>query len=291
MQATLMLKQKNQGYACCLIMSMLGPYMDLQHLEPLHLATVQIISQSHLVFQPGEQTVAQLAAKRAEMDMEAAIEAQRQQLKKLENQRDLDVIQAKLNVYTEEERKERSERRSPVHSQLNDANPSSPHSGSQKMTKNEAHLVQALQEAMALTRLPVPEPTIFFGDPLKFTEWSSSFKALIERRCSNPADRLFYLQKYVAGGAKSVLEGSFYRKDKEAYEQAWDRLNARYGYSFVLQQAFREKLNGWPKIWGKEYLKLIECSEFLLTCSNAMAHVKGLQVLNDCESEDADQTS
>ena len=51
------------------------------------------------------ETAAQLAAKRAEIDMEAAIEAQRRQLKKLENQRDIDVIQAKLKVYTEEETK------------------------------------------------------------------------------------------------------------------------------------------------------------------------------------------
>ncbi|KAK0132883.1 hypothetical protein N1851_032005 [Merluccius polli] len=127
------------------------------------------------------------------------------------------------------------------------------------------------------------EPTVFSGDPLKFTEWSTSFEALIERRCSNPVDRLFYLQRYIAGEAKSFLEGSFYRKDEEAYQQAWDRLNARYGNSFVVQRAFREKLNTWPRIGGKEFLKLREFSDFLQTCSSAMSHIKGLQVLNDCE--------
>ncbi|KAI4883641.1 hypothetical protein NFI96_030569, partial [Prochilodus magdalenae] len=147
--------------------------------------------------------------------------------------------------------------------------------------KKETSLVQALQES--LSRLPTPEPTIFSGDPLKFTEWSTSFKALIERRCSNPADRLFYLQRYIAGEAKSFLEGSFYRKDEEAYQQAWKRLNARYGHSFVVHRAFREKLNMWPKIGGKDYIKLREFSDFLQTCSNAMPHIKGLQVLNDCE--------
>ncbi|CAI5660104.1 unnamed protein product [Oreochromis niloticus] len=152
-----------------------------------------------------------------------------------------------------------------------------------QVAQNETSLVQSLQESLALTRLPTPEPSVFSGDPLKFTEWSISFKALIERRCSDPADRLFCLQKYIAGEAKSSLEGSFYRKDEEAYQQAWDRLNARYGHSFVVQRAFREKLNGWPKIGGKEYLKLREFSDFLQTCSNAMPHIKGLQVLNDCE--------
>ena len=199
--------------------------------------------------------------------MEAVIEVQRQQLRKLENQRDIDVIQARLNVYTEEERKGMDGSHSPVCGKVDDTN-SFTHpisSQEQQAVKNETSLVQALQESLALTRLPTPEPTVFSGDPLKFTEWSTSFEALIERRCSNPVDRMFYLQRYIAGEAKSFLEGSFYRKDEEAYQQAWDRLNTRYGNSFVVQRAFREKLNTWPRIGGKEFLKLREFSDFLQT--------------------------
>ncbi len=44
---------------------------------------------------------AQLAAKQAEMKMEEAIATQRLELKRLENQRDLQVIAAKLKVYSE----------------------------------------------------------------------------------------------------------------------------------------------------------------------------------------------
>lgn len=243
------------------------------------------LSESPSIAAKRAETAAQLAAKKAEIDMEAAIEAQRQQLRKLENQRDVDVIQAKLNVYIKEETKTKDGSCSPVHSQVNDTNPftRSIPGQEQQAVKNEASLIQAFQESLALTRLPTPEPTVFSGDPLKFTEWSTSFKALIERRCSNPADRLFYLQRYIAGEAKSFLEGSFYRTDEEAYQQAWDRLNARYGHSFVVQRAFREKLNMWPRIGGKEYVKLREFGDFLQTCSNAMSHIKGLQVLNDCE--------
>lgn len=231
------------------------------------------------------ETAAQLAAKKAEIEMEAAIDAQRRQLKQLENQRDIEVIEAKLKVYNDEELKVKSERCSSPRSEARYPGSLDPFTGQQEgqVTKNEATLLQTLQESMALTRLPVPEPSIFSGDPLKFTEWSTSFKALIERRCSNSADRLFYLQKYISGEAKSVLEGSFYRKDEEAYEQAWEKLNARYGHSFVVQRAYREKLNKWPKIASKEYVKLREFSDFLQTCSDAMPHVKGLQVLNDCE--------
>ncbi len=96
---------------------------------------------------------------------------------------------------------------------------------------------------MVLSRLPAPEPSVFTGDPLKFLEWRTSFKAFIEWQCTNPADKLFYLQKYVSGEAQSVLEGSFYRKDNEAYNQPREALNSQYGHLFVIQRAFREKLN------------------------------------------------
>lgn len=141
------------------------------------------LSESPSISAKRAETAAQLAAKRAEINMEAAIEAQRQQLNKLENQSDLDVIQAKLNVYIEEETKGKDGSCSPVHSKVDDTSPLT-HSipgQEQPAVKNETSLVQALQESLALPRLPTPEPAVFSGDPLKFTEWSSNFKALIER--------------------------------------------------------------------------------------------------------------
>eukprot|EP00079_Xenopus_tropicalis_P036905 XP_017950676.1 PREDICTED: uncharacterized protein LOC101733728 [Xenopus tropicalis] len=225
---------------------------------------------------------AQLAAKRAEIEMEAVIEAQRQQLKKLKNQRDIEVIEAKLKVYAEEEIKENGDRSRAVLPERTDPCPSIPTSHHSDQG-NVAAIAQAIHETMVLTRLPTPEPTVFSGDPLKFIEWSTSFEALIARRCSNPADKLFYLQKYVSGEAKSALEGSFYRKDEEAFKQAWEKLNTRYGHPFVVQRAFRERLNSWPKIGSKEYVRLREYGDFLQACSNAIPHIKGLQVLNDCE--------
>ena len=79
------------------------------------------LSESPSISAKRAEKAAQLASKRAEIDMEAAIEAQRRQLKKLENQRDIDVIQAKLNVYTEEETKGKVGSCSPVSSKVDDA--------------------------------------------------------------------------------------------------------------------------------------------------------------------------
>ncbi|XP_067301419.1 uncharacterized protein [Pseudorasbora parva] len=230
------------------------------------------------------ETAALLAAKKAEVEMEADIDAQKRQLKKLENCRDIEVMEARLRVYTEEELRVKSQQCASACGELTNPSPLVSNTClNQQVTQSDASLVQALRGSIALSRLPIPEPCVFSGDPLKFIEWSTTFKALIEGQCLNPADKLFYLQKYIDGEARSALEGSFYRKDDQAYQQAWEKLNARYGHSFVVQRAFREKLNRWPRIGATEYIKLREFSDFLQSCSDAMPHIKGLQVLNDCE--------
>lgn len=38
-------------------------------------------------------------------------------------------------------------------------------------TQNSSDLVNALAEAISTNRLPIPEPTVFTGDPLKFKDW------------------------------------------------------------------------------------------------------------------------
>ncbi|XP_034150370.1 uncharacterized protein LOC114839868 [Esox lucius] len=227
---------------------------------------------------------AQLAAKQAEIKMEEAIAAQRQELKRLENERDLQVIAAKLKAYSEADSGESNNER--IKACYEVTPPVAFKEVKEEQTTHfdkETSVVQALHDTMVLSRLPAPEPSVFSGDPLKFLEWRTSFKALIEQRCTNSADKLFYLQKYISGEAQSVLEGSFYRKDDEAYGQAWEALNSRYGHPFAIQCAFREKLNNWPKIGSRESVKLRELSDFLTACSNAMPHIKGLQMLNDCE--------
>ena len=58
-------------------------------------------SQQHSITIKRVECAAQLAAKKAEMQMEEAIAAQKQELKKLEDQRDLQVMAAKLKAYSE----------------------------------------------------------------------------------------------------------------------------------------------------------------------------------------------
>lgn len=267
------------------------------------------------------EAAARLASKRAEINRECEIAAQRKEvfeqqekLKMLES-RDLEAMQAEYDVYAEEEMKMNAEigekkeitlppsqpqgekkevtlppnnlqtwHNTAPYAQIPQGTSGTPHSEKQSEQKlSEPLLVQAFKDSLTITRLPAPEPSVFTGDPLKFTEWRTSFKALIETSCTNSAHRLFYLRKYISGDALSVLEGTFYRSDDEAYTQAWDALNKRYGHPFIVQRAFRGKLSSWPKIGPKEPLKLRDFSDFLVSCKNAMPHISGLKVLDDCE--------
>ncbi|XP_051792792.1 uncharacterized protein LOC127530322 isoform X2 [Acanthochromis polyacanthus] len=146
-----------------------------------------------------------------------------------------------------------------------------------------AQLAQAVQDSIAMNRLPMPEPTVFSGEPIQFIEWKASFMSLVDQRGISAADKLYYLKKYVSGPARKCLEGTFFRNDEAAYQDVWKKLNQRYGQAFVIQRAFREKLSSWPKIQSKDAEGLRSFADFSHACLLAMPHVKGLEILNDCE--------
>ena len=56
-------------------------------------------------------------------------------------------------------------------------------------------LVKVLAEAISANRLPIPEPTTFSGDPLKFNHWKSSFQTLIENKNIPNTEKVFFLQR------------------------------------------------------------------------------------------------
>ena len=143
-------------------------------------------------------------------------------------------------------------------------------------------LANAIAEAINSSRLPVPEPTVFMGDPLRYKDWKMSFETLIGRKNIPVSEKIYYLRKYVGGSVRKAIEGFFLLGTDVAYRLAWDILEERYGSSFVIAKAFREKLGSWPKIGTKECLQLREYADFLQGCQAAMTQITGLEILNDC---------
>lgn len=143
-----------------------------------------------------------------------------------------------------------------------------------------ATMTKTFAEQLTLNRLPIPEPSVFHGDPLKYTMWKCAFETLIENRNIPPAERLFYLKKYVGGEVKEALEGYFLLTTDDAFHEAKQLLEDRYGNDFVVARAFREKLEQWPKINARDSQALRKYGDFLKQCLTAMNSVESLNVLN-----------
>ncbi|KAG1925738.1 hypothetical protein F2P79_025333 [Pimephales promelas] len=152
------------------------------------------------------------------------------------------------------------------------------------LAPNEASndLVKAIAEAITANRIPVPEPVIFSGDPLKYNDWKLSFQTLIDRKNLPPQEKLYFLRKYVAGPAKRAIEGHFVAGTEIAYMAAWNILDDRFGNPFVVGKSYRDKIQSWHKIATKDSKDLQEFVDFLSSVESAMPYVQGLQALNDC---------
>lgn len=143
-------------------------------------------------------------------------------------------------------------------------------------------LVRTLAEAITANRVPIPEPEVFKGDPLKYNDWKLSFFTLIDRKNLLTQEKLFFLRKYVGGSAKRAIEGHFLVGTETAYRAAWDILEDRFGNPFIVAKSYRDKIHTWHKIGPKDSENLREFVDFLSSVESAMPYVQGLQTLNDC---------
>ncbi|CAG2214433.1 unnamed protein product [Mytilus edulis] len=108
-------------------------------------------------------------------------------------------------------------------------------------------LMKSLAEQVSLSRLPPPKPSVFFGDPLKYPAWKSSFQTLIEQRKILTFERIHYLRKFVGDSVREVIENFLILSTENAYDDAKELLEKRFGDPFIISNAFRDRLDNWPK--------------------------------------------
>ncbi|XP_022102427.1 uncharacterized protein LOC110985605 [Acanthaster planci] len=142
-------------------------------------------------------------------------------------------------------------------------------------------LAKVFANQLNLSRLPPPEPGVFSGDPLKYPSWRISFETLIEKRGVPPSERLHYLKRYLTGPAKEAVDGFLILSSDDAFDQAKALLQKRYGDPFVIANAFRDKLDTWPKIAPRDGKGLRNLADFLRQCESAMKTNENLNILND----------
>lgn len=226
--------------------------------------------------------------KKKEAFMRGQLESQRIKLQEMETREEFLRAKARLLVY--EESDAASLRKSPLNPDATifvpqievlsnlDTTPSRPSASAEVMA-----LANAIQNSLVLSRLPAPEPPVFKGDSLQFVSWKLSFQTLIDGKDLSSPEKMFFLQRYLGGSALKAVEGFFYSMTDDSYKGAWALLEERFGHTFKIQEAFRDKLNSWSKIGGFNSQALQEYADFLKACKEAMTHIPGLKVLDDCK--------
>ncbi|CAB4023382.1 Hypothetical predicted protein [Paramuricea clavata] len=71
------------------------------------------------------------------------------------------------------------------------------------LVQTQLTTISKLLEIQNQSRLPLPEPGIFSGDPLQYPVCAKAFKTLIESHAINSVEKLHYLGKYVSGDCRS----------------------------------------------------------------------------------------
>ena len=142
-------------------------------------------------------------------------------------------------------------------------------------------LAMVLADQVSISCLPPPEPSIFNGDPLKYQGWKSAFQTLIEHRKIPANEKMHYLKKYLGGQVREVVEQYFLLSSDDDYEEAKSLLDDRFGNSFVVANAYREKLDKWPKINVRDGTDLQKLADFLRQCHTAAESIGHMSILND----------
>jgi hypothetical protein len=183
----------------------------------------------------------------------------------------------------------------PAPSQQGNVTPTNAHTNDPPYTltgTTNPDLVQAqltaitkLSEVQNQSRLPLPEPGVFSGNPLQYPMWVKAFETLIEGRAINryPAERLHFLGKYVIGEAKEVVNGFMLLDGDEAYTKAKEMLAKRFGDPFTVAASFRKRLEEWKQIAPGDAIGLRKYSDFLVQCETATEKVSSLNVLKSLD--------
>lgn len=155
-------------------------------------------------------------------------------------------------------------------------------SDSSRVTDEVHHqgIAEAIAEGMEAARLPTPQLKVFNGDPLDWPTWKATFEAVIEKRTVKSNEKILYLLQFLSGPPKKIVEGYQFVHTREAYTEAKRTLERRFGHPAVVAEAFRKRLENWPRISPRDGIALRDFADFLKTCELAMQSIEDLETLN-----------
>ena len=232
-------------------------------------------------------SASELERKKREMnkqkeDMDRLSEDMERKARELQRQIDEDKLTAKIQV---------ENRKAELYGEMTDDEDSSscssrscPNSrlGRRPCTYNEkSEILQVVNNALNVNRLPPLKPSVFKGDPMQYPDWEFQFESLVEREGVRPQDKIHYLNEYLDGDAKQLVFGYLKLRSENAYTRAREELKKRYGDPFLVTEVFRRKLDNWPEMNISQKSTIRAFSDLLRQCEVAMEEITDLKVLQD----------
>lgn len=143
------------------------------------------------------------------------------------------------------------------------------------------NIAESLLKAQQRSYLPHHVPDVFSGeDVTTYTPFKLSFERMIEAHCTDSPGRYYYLCQYTSKYAQQLVRSCHNKDPTVAYERARKILDERFGNSYVISEAYFEKLEKWPSISYDNGRSLEELSMFLASLVNLMEDMPELQHLN-----------
>ena len=120
-----------------------------------------------------------------------------------------------------------------------------------------------------------PEPTIdiFYGNPLEFKYFITTFEEVIETKIDEARGRLIRLIQFTSGEAKDLIKGCIHLTAEKGYEHAKSLLIKRFGDPYRLLAAYRKEVQELKKIKQADATSLRQLYSFLVKSN----HVIGKQ--------------
>ena len=152
----------------------------------------------------------------------------------------------------------------------------------QDNSKDESYtvgpLLRELVKQQALNSLPKQQPPVFTGNYFDYPYFITAF----ESRVKDPQQRLYYLNQFTNGEAREVIKGLVTLNSPEAYVKARSLLKERFGPTYRVAHAYKEKLMNWTAIKDAgEGTLLLKFSDFLVQAEEAMKTLQYMDILNN----------
>ena len=135
-----------------------------------------------------------------------------------------------------------------------------------------------------LNHLLVKEPPVFSGDPFDYPAFTTAFDSIISANVPSNKDRLYFLEKYTKGKANDIVKGFLCLSSESAYDEARKFLNQWFGNPVHVAEAYKTRMRNWLQINDGDSSGLLDFSDFLVRCKEAVKTVGSLAELNSTQT-------